>query len=55
MKYISITLWLMTCVLAALLFVAAIFIHSNIITFGLACGVAYLSYSWYMDEIRYKV
>jgi hypothetical protein len=55
MKYISIILWTMTVVLAALLFVAAIFVHANIITFGLACGVAFLSYSWYMDEIRHKV
>lgn len=55
MKYISIVLWTMTVVLAALLFIAAIFIHSSVITFILACGAAFLSYSWYMDEIRHKV
>lgn len=55
MKYISIVLWTMTVVLAALLFVAAIFIHANIITFGFAFTVALLAYTWWHDEIRYKV
>lgn len=55
MKYLSIILWTMTVVLAALLFVAAIFIHSNIITFGLAFTVALLAYNWWHDEIRLKV
>lgn len=55
MKYLGIILWTMTTILAALLFVAAIFIHCNIITLGLAFGVAFLSYSWWMDEIRHYV
>lgn len=55
MKYLSIILWTVVCVLAALLFIAAIFIHANIITFGLAFTVALLAYTWWHDEIRHKV
>lgn len=55
MKYLGIILWTMTVVLAALLFVAAIFVHANIITFGLAFAVALLAYSWWDDEIRHRV
>lgn len=55
MKYLSIILWTMTVVLAALLFVAAIFIHASIITFGLSFTVALLAYTWWHDEIRHKV
>ncbi|MBR3855619.1 MAG: hypothetical protein IKM65_05620 [Bacteroidaceae bacterium] len=55
MKCLGIILWTMTVVLAALLFVAAIFVHANIITFGLAGAVALLAYSWWMDEIRHYV
>lgn len=52
MKYISIALWLMTVVLAALLFFAAIFIHSSIVTFGLATAAFIAVYVWWYDEIR---
>lgn len=55
MKYLGIILWTMTVVLAALLFVAAIFVHANTITFGFAFGVALLAYAWWHDEIRHKV
>ena len=45
----------MSVVLAALLFVAAIFIHSSIVTFGLATAAFIAVYVWWHDEIRDKI
>ena len=53
MKLIAITLWTILCVVAALLFIVAIFVHSSITTFILAFASGIAAYNWWYDEIRY--
>jgi hypothetical protein len=53
MKAIALTLWTLLCVVTALLFIVAIFVHSSIITFLLAFASGITAYNWWFDEIRY--
>lgn len=55
MRLLSIILWVLLCVCAALLFVAALFIHASVMTFLIAAAVFALCVVWWHDEIKYKV
>ena len=54
MKHISIVLWTLLCVVAALLFITAIFIHNSIWTALLTIGCAGICYNWWHDEISHQ-
>ena len=53
MKAIALILWTLLCVVAALLFIVAIFVHTSVITFLLAFSAGITAYNWWFDEIRY--
>lgn len=52
MKLFALTLWTLLCVVAALMFVTAIFIHQSVITALLAVVTILACNEWYDREIK---
>lgn len=52
MRIFPVVLWAMLCVATAVMFICALFIHRNVLTFLLTIALVAICAGWYEKEIK---